>query len=116
MEIVNETRALVLADSAQWARTMGRRLVGLLGRRELPVGGGLVIEPCNSIHTFFMHFSIDVLFVDGRGIVIRQLEHMKPWRMSGVYFRARRVVELPAGTIARTRTQPGDQILFRESR
>ncbi len=66
----------------------------------MPAGHGLWIEPCNSIHMFFMKFAIDVLFLDSGGRVKRVLLALKPWRVSPIVFGARTVVELPAGTLA----------------
>ena len=74
--------------------------MGLMGRSNLASGEGLWIEPCNSIHMFFMLFAIDVLFLDRDGKVKRVLLRLRPWRVSPIVFGARTVVELPAGTLA----------------
>lgn len=71
-----------------------------MGRRDFAVGRGLWIEPCNSIHMFFMRFPIDVLFLDREGQVKRVLLNLKPWRISPIVFGARTCVELPAGTLS----------------
>ncbi|MDQ6747983.1 MAG: DUF192 domain-containing protein [Candidatus Dormibacteraeota bacterium] len=71
-----------------------------MGRSELPSGRGLWIEPCNSIHMFFMRFAIDVLFLDRSGRVKRVMLRLKPWRVSPIVFGARTTVELPAGTLS----------------
>lgn len=113
MQIYNTTRDRVLARSAVIADTPFARMKGLLGRDSLPEGEGMVIDPCNQIHTFFMRFPIDVLFVDNEGRIVRQLEALKPWRMSGMYFRARKVVELPAGVVSATMTREGDLLSLR---
>ena len=73
--------------------------MGLMGRRRLEPGQGLWIEPCNSIHMFFMRFAIDVVFLDREGRVKRVLLKLKPWRVSPIVFGSRTVVELPAGTL-----------------
>jgi len=70
-----------------------------MGRTGLPAGHGLWIEPCNSIHMFFMRFAIDVLFLDREGNVKRVLLNLRPWRVSPIVFGARTTVELPAGTL-----------------
>ena len=82
------------------ARTSWSRFIGLMGRADLPAGRALWIEPCNSIHMFFMRFAIDVLFLDRDGVVKRVLLRLRPWRVSPIVFGARTVVELPAGTLA----------------
>jgi len=89
----------VLAERLEIARSSWARFMGLMGRAELPAGSGLLIEPCNSIHMFFMRFPIDVLFLDRERRVKRVLLSVKPWRISPVVFGARSVIELPAGTL-----------------
>jgi uncharacterized membrane protein (UPF0127 family) len=89
----------VLAERLEVARTSWSRFVGLMGRAELPAGAGLLIEPCNSIHMFFMRFPIDALFLDRDRRVKRVLLRLKPWRVSPMVFGAKSVVELPAGTV-----------------
>ncbi|MFN2463636.1 MAG: DUF192 domain-containing protein [Candidatus Dormibacteria bacterium] len=81
------------------AKTSWSRFVGLMGRHEFPPGSGLWIEPCNSIHMFFMRFAIDVLFLDREGRVKRVMLGLRPWRVSPIVFGARTTVELPAGTL-----------------
>jgi len=110
VEIRNTTRDTVLA-SAGWRATRAlERMKGLLGRDELGEGEGIQIEPCNSIHTFFMRFAIDVLFIDRDGVVVRAFSAIPPWRLTRIYGRARSVIELPPGTLERTQTFEGDRI------
>jgi uncharacterized protein len=85
---------------------------GLLGRKAFTVGEGLHIAPCNSIHTFFMRFAIDALFLDRDGRVVKLLDAIPPWRASGIYFRAHSVLELPAGVAAASGTVEGDRLVF----
>jgi uncharacterized protein len=112
MRIVNLSSNTTLADRAEVARSFWTRLRGLMGRRELPAGTGLVIEPNNSVHTFWMHFPIDVIFVDREGIVVGLREAMPPNRPFAGAQRAHRTIELPAGTISRTSTKPADRLRF----
>ena len=70
----------------------------------------MIIAPSNAIHTFFMKFPIDVVYVTRDGRVVKCREHLVPWRVSGA-LRAFGVIELPAGTLARTPTVPGDQLV-----
>lgn len=95
---------------AEVADTALARLVGLLGRASLDPGEGLVIEPCSSIHTCFMRFPIDVLFVDRDGLAVRAAREVRPFRaaLGGPY--ARRAIELPAGTLARMGIEPGVRV------
>jgi uncharacterized protein len=114
IRLVNSTRDVVLADRVERAVAMGDRMRGLLGRSAFAQGDALVIAPCNAIHTFFMKFPIDAVFLDRGGRVVRALAEMRPWRATRFHFAASQVVELPAGTLARTGTRVGDQLIFRE--
>jgi uncharacterized membrane protein (UPF0127 family) len=110
VRVMNTTRGAVLAERAGLADSAMTRAVGLLGQADLPEGSGLVIDPCTSIHMFFMRFAIDALYVAQNGTVLRVVAHLRPWRLGPINLRSRYVVELPAGTAARTGTQPGDQL------
>lgn len=112
MRLENTTRGTTLASEIEHARTARARMKGLLGREGLAEGGGMVIEPCTSIHMFFMKFPLDVLFVDSRGLVLRAIERLRPWGLTRFYPRASYAAELPAGTIARTGTREGDTVLL----
>lgn len=110
--VMNLTRNTLLADGASRADSFVQRFKGLMGVTELPLGQGLHIAPCNSIHTFFMKIPIDALFLDAAGEVVDICHAMAPWRMSRVYFGAKSVLELPAGTAAASQTQAGDRLSF----
>ncbi len=71
-----------------------------------------MIEPCRSVHTAFMRFAIDVITVDDVGRVVKLVSDLKPFRISGILRHAHAVVELPAGTIAESRTAVGDELAF----
>jgi uncharacterized membrane protein (UPF0127 family) len=107
----NETRKSVLAESADVADTSAKRQKGLLGRDNLPVGQGLWIVPCEAVHTCGMRFAIDVLYLDRKKRVRKLRRAMMPWRLSMCLF-AHSVLELPAGIINESGTQPGDQLQF----
>lgn len=108
--IVNTTRGTTLATEAEQARSFLARLRGLMFRAALPSGGGLVIEPNNSVHTFWMRFPIDVVFVDRDNRVVGLALAMPPNRPYAGARRARRTIELPAGVIAATATEVGDTL------
>jgi len=86
------------------------RLRGLLGRTELPLNEGLWIQHCSSIHTCFMNFPIDVVFVDKELIVRAIHAHLKPWRMTLPKRKLYSVFELPSGTLSKSQTEIGDQL------
>jgi uncharacterized membrane protein (UPF0127 family) len=92
------------------AVAIGSRLKGLLGKASLADGEGLWIEPCSSIHMFFMRFSIDVAFVDRDAVVVHLAANLSPWRIAAGGRRARAALELPSGTLARSETRVGDRL------
>lgn len=108
--LYNLRSGAVLARRVERAVTVRSRLRGLLGRSALPEGDALAIEPCTSLHTFFMRFPIDALFLSRDGRVLRAISDLRPWRATRIYPRAALAVELPAGTLARTGTREGDTI------
>jgi uncharacterized membrane protein (UPF0127 family) len=108
MKIINQTKNSVLAQDVEIADTLAKRMKGLLGRRDFKTGQALVIKPCNSIHMFFMKFPIDALFVGKNNRVVGAISDIKPFQISPIYFNARFVIELPAGTIQSSATQQGD--------
>lgn len=112
MRITNQTKGTELASDARVARSYWSRLVGLLGRRSLPAGEALVIDRCTSVHTAFMRFAIDVLYVAPSRRVVKSVADLKPFRVSGVSRGRCSVVELPSGAIAASKTVPGDQLSF----
>ncbi len=87
---------VVLANEVAVALTGWERLRGLLGRDELPAGEGLLIPSCRSVHSCFMRFPIDVVYLSGAGSVVKIVEKMAPWRLSAC-LGADAVLELPAG-------------------
>ncbi|MCX5697937.1 MAG: DUF192 domain-containing protein [Candidatus Omnitrophica bacterium] len=108
MKIINLSKNTVLAENAVLADNPLSRTKGLLGRKAFLPHEALVLAPCNSIHTFFMRFSIDVIFVDRVFKVVSVIPGLKPFRLSKIYFSASRAIELPTGVIVSTRTSPGD--------
>jgi uncharacterized membrane protein (UPF0127 family) len=91
------------------ARTPVARLRGLLGRRELPPGHGLLLLPASSIHTCGMRSAIDAVFLDVDGRALRIAADLRPWRLSSCRGAAA-VLELPAGTCAARDLRPGDVV------
>jgi uncharacterized protein len=108
--IANLTRDAVLAERAELADTFQTRLVGLLGRRELGPGEGLILTETSSVHMFFMQIALDIVFLDKDSRVLRVIENLKPWYVSPLVWGARTTLELPVGTIAATGTRAGDAL------
>jgi uncharacterized protein len=107
MHAANITRGTVLASSLEVADTGPARNKGLLNRDGLAPGGGLWIVPCQSVHTFFMRFPIDLVYLDARKRVKKVRRAVVPGRIS-FCLTAQSVIELAAGTIQQTQTQRGD--------
>jgi len=109
-ELINETKHTRVCCSVEVAASPWNRMKGLLGKSGLPQGHGLILSPCNSIHTFFMKFPIDVVFLDKDGTVLQIRSNVKPhrWASGGVW--ARMVLEMAAGEIEKTSTSIGDRL------
>ncbi len=99
--------------SAEVARGVRGRAVGLLGRERGSVTGALIFRPCRQIHTIGMRFPIDVAFCDRDGIVLRT-STVVPWRVTRVVWRSGFVVEAPAGAFERWCRHPGAKIEVKE--
>ena len=102
----------LLAARVEIAATRAARAVGLLLRKELPQDEGLWIVPSRGVHTWGMRFAIDVIALDGRGRVVDVVPDLKPWRMRLPRAGCIGVLELPVGSIAQSRTQLGDCVVF----
>jgi len=90
--------------------TFWERICGLIGRSSLQANEGLLIRPCNSIHNFFMQFSIDVVFLNKNNSIIALYHSLKPWRLTWIHWRANSVLELPAGRIKALKLKQGDNL------
>ena len=109
----NQTRSTVLGDAVEVADTSEKRRVGLLKHARLDPGSGLWIVPCESVHTFFMKFPIDLVYLDKQRKV-RKVRHAVPaWRLSAC-LSAHSILELPAGTAEESGTLPGDELTFQK--
>jgi len=110
LRLVHPRSGRVLADRLRVPGTFFGRGLGLMFRRELPAGEGMWITPCNGIHTFFMRFPIDAVFVDRRLRVVRIREGLRPWRVVPLVLRAHSVLELPEGTVAGLGLERGEEL------
>jgi uncharacterized membrane protein (UPF0127 family) len=107
LRVTNTTRGTMLADRADIADTSAKRRTGLLKHSGLAPGEGLWIVPCEGVHTFFMKFPIDVVFLNRKRTVLKIRPNMGRRRIA-LSLRAHSVLELPAGRLAETATQAGD--------
>jgi uncharacterized membrane protein (UPF0127 family) len=103
----NSRNQHTLATTIEPAFDSPGRRKGLLGRSSLPDGHAIILAPCNSIHTFFMQFPIDVLFVSRDGRVIKICRDVHAWRVR-FGLRAFAVAEFPSGVADRTDTRVAD--------
>ncbi|MFL5930030.1 MAG: DUF192 domain-containing protein [Gaiellaceae bacterium] len=108
---MTRTDGVVVCEECLVAATPFTRMRGLLGRSSLPSGQGILLRPAASVHTFFMRFSIDVVFLDAELRVVAIAADLRPWRAAGKRG-ARAVVELPAGECERRGLEVGDQLRF----
>lgn len=106
----NKTKNLTLAENVEVASNMWTRARGLLGRKELPETEALWILRCNSIHTFFMRFPIDVAFVSHDLVVKKVATDVRPGSWLWPVWSARHVFEFAAGTLREDRVKVGDQL------
>ena len=108
VRVVNRTRETLLADHAELADNYWTRFVGLMGRRQLPSGTGLVLKPGGGIHMWFMRIPLDVVHVNKRDQVTHVLRGIQPWRFGPLFVGGKLAIELPVG--AADQTQVGDEI------
>jgi len=112
VRVVNRTRGDVLAERAELANSYWSRFVGLMGRRELLPGAGLVLKPGGGIHMWFMRIPLDVVHVDKRDRVTHVLRGILPWRFGPLFVGGKLAIELPVGAAAST--QVGDEVVLEE--
>jgi uncharacterized protein len=109
MQLINGRTSQVVATSVELASTRAERRRGLLGRETLDRSTAMILTPCFAIHTAFMRFAIDALFVDREGVVRRVVSTMKPWRMAADV-RANAVIELASGVAGGLDVRVGDRL------
>ncbi len=117
LRAINRTRGTILCERLEKAVTSLERSRGLLGRKSLEPGAGMLfiagrLTPFLWMHMCFMRFPIDIVFLDRNGKVLKINHRLRPWRFSSLVFGARQALELVAGSAARSGTQLGDQIVL----
>jgi uncharacterized membrane protein (UPF0127 family) len=95
------------------ALSLFSRMKGLLGTKELKEGEGLLIPDCKQVHTWFMHYPIDIIFLDSQNVVIKQ-QTLKPWKFSPWILKAKSVLEVPAGYASKNALKEGDKLEVRQ--
>ena len=89
---------LLLADQVKSADTFFQRFMGLMGKKCLGGGQGMLFKNCSSVHCFFMHFPIDVVYLT-QDMKVLYVETIKPWHIGSFVKKAKHVLELPAGSV-----------------
>ncbi|MDQ2730772.1 MAG: DUF192 domain-containing protein [Armatimonadota bacterium] len=112
MTVRNVTRKVNLAERADIADSMWKLLVGLIPYRSLAQQGGLVLPRTGSIHTTFLRFPIDVMFLDSKGIIIGMRQEVKPFRVAIAPRGTRTTVELPASCLRSAACVVGDLVVI----
>jgi len=115
MRLMNERTRKPVASSVELADTRKTRRRGLLGRDALESNAALMLVPCALIHTAFMRFPIDLVFIDRDGCTVRTASRVRPWRVS-MALRARAVIELPAGHLDACQVEIGDRLYLAPAR
>jgi uncharacterized membrane protein (UPF0127 family) len=110
LQVTNLTRGSEVAAHVRRADRAWSRLVGLLGRRSLAEDEGLLLTPCTSIHTLFMRFPIDILYLNREHAVVKAVKDLRPFRASACLRGAHSILELPTGAIEASGTQVGDRL------
>ena len=101
----------VVCERCDVADHLVARMRGLLGRSELPQGEGVLLRPAGSIHTFFMRFPIDVVFLNEEDVVVKVVHRLAPWRAAGLKG-AKTVLELAAGEAEARGIEVGSAMQF----
>lgn len=110
MKVYNSSKNSIILNNVKMAENFFTRSVGLLTKKSLSEGEGLIIKPCCSIHTFFMKFNIDVLLINKKNEVIALYENVAPWRVLPIHPTSKYVIELPAKSISDKNIEKGDLI------
>lgn len=111
-QLRDQATGRILVPHLEVAVSLWRQTIGLMGRKAFPPDTGLLIPHCNGIHTAFVRFPIDVIFLNDASVVVRTIPALAPWRIIGFVRGAKSVVELPAGTLRQKRITVGQQLNF----
>lgn len=108
--VINRDNSNIIIEQGELANTFLNRLKGLLGRKTMNPGEGLLIYPCDMIHSIGMRMEIDVLFISKENRILHIIERMVPNKISKHIKNSCYVLELPAGQTARTETKGGQEL------
>lgn len=112
MQLINKSSSTVLSAQVHVAESFRSRLKGLMFSKALNSNHCLWISQCKSVHSFFMKFTLDLLFVDKNLIVVKIIKTFKPWRITALYIKADSVFEFNEGELNNIKV--GDQLLLQK--
>ena len=112
MILINTSNNSIISENVEIADSYFKRLIGLMCTQELSVNNALHIIPCSSIHTFFMNYSIDVIYLDMNNRIIHIDEGIEPKKIGRWFKNARSVVELPNGKVKNSQIMVGQVVAF----
>jgi uncharacterized protein len=113
VDVFKEGSGERVAANVEVATSIWARFWGLMFRGGLDEESALLIDPCSSIHTIFMRFPIDAVFIDSENFVTKVVPCLKPYRAALGRKRSRKVLEMPCGAAEAASISPGDQLSFR---
>ncbi len=102
----------ILLSQVYLTETATERMTGLLGTKMLDQNSGLLIHPCNSVHTLFMKYSIDVIYLDKNNVIKKIVCHLKPWNFSWC-FKSKTTLELAAGAAKKLNLKTGQKLIWK---
>jgi len=111
--IANSRTGQIVAEHAELAQSPLKRMKGLLGKKGLAPDEAIILRPASSIHTVFMRFAIDVIYIDRDNKVVKVVRDLVPYRFSAAKG-AKTVIEMMTGATTTTDLQPGDQLTMTE--
>ena len=110
MKCINVNTGKIIADNLEMKDTFLGRLIGLLATKNLKAGQGIILKPCTQIHTCFMRFAIDVVFISKDFKVLKVIKNMRAWKFSPIVLKSIYTLEVAAGEIKDLKE--GDQVKF----
>ncbi len=110
LQIINEGSGEIIASHCYLADSFFTRFKGLLGRKQMSEGEGLLIKPCSSVHTLGMKMIIDVVFISSDNQVLHIIEEMEPGKLSPIIKNSSLVLELPPGQVRRSGLKVGHRL------
>lgn len=112
MKILIKRNGIIVADTIERAGSLSSQLKGLIGRRKFENGSAMIFPGCKQVHTFFMQFPIDILFINKDRKVIKIIENLDPGKITGYVKDSSDIIELPSHTVFDCRIVIGDELVY----